>query len=74
MPANVKTGEIRMKITYRINTDKVDLMVDDFQPPGHLPIGTVVNLPVVIRTFMRRGGSPGYGLNINRPMEIGEEF
>lgn len=74
LPTDVKTGIVRQKVTYRIATDKVDLMVDDFQPPEYLPIGIYIDLPVQVRAYIRRGNGAGYGLTINRPSSQGEEF
>lgn len=54
--------------------DGPDLMVDDFQPPAYLPIGVVVNLPVQVRAYARRGGGAGYSFTVNRPSQQGEEF
>lgn len=49
-------------------------MVDDFQPPEYLSVGTMVDLPITIRCYMRRGGAPAYGLTINRRNMLGEIF
>lgn len=49
-------------------------MVDDFQPPAYLAIGTMVDLPITIRSYQRRGGAAAYGLTINRRNMMGEAF
>ena len=49
-------------------------MVDDFGPPDFLPVGAVVNLPVTVRAYARKGGSAAYGITINRPAIRGTAF
>lgn len=74
MPADTQTGVVRQKVSYRIATDSVDLMVDDFAPPDFLPVGITVDLPVQVRAYMRRGNSAGYGMTVNRISNRGEDF
>lgn len=63
------------KVIYRITNAGPDLLVEDVSPPGYLTIGTIVKLPIYIRPWARRNGTPAFSVSIARPMaDRGEEF
>ena len=64
------------KVTYRIKCDKVEVMVEEFDPSQYFVVGEPIEEPIVIRTFCRRNGTAAYGLTLarSRPNERGEEF
>lgn len=71
-----KQGEKDLeKVIYRITNAGPDLLVEDVAPPGYLTIGTLVKLPIYIRPWKRKNGTPAFSVSIARPMaDRGEEF
>lgn len=63
------------KITYRVVNDGPDIMLDDLAPPGYLTIGTLIDVPIFVRPWARKNGTPAFSVSVARPRnDMGEVF
>ncbi len=73
VPKDNPTVEI---VTYELKGyDNRSIYVDDFDPAEYYEVGSLVNLPVYVKTYQRKTGQVSYTLCVNKgTIRIGEEF
>jgi len=64
-----QTGEDRRYVQYRVLAGIDVFFVEDWSGETAMPVGSEIQLPVYVRTFTRKGGSPAFSLGVRVPRE-----